>query len=149
MSPGLQKVAAMRRRQLLITRLPPHVEVIVYILMWWHKDDRSPREDSNISGPQGRIWLPMMSLEPPWKYASIDILHTLIRSPWGPWHHIDIPPPPQQVLSLLSRHIGWSNKSLRDCSNLKKRHVLTAAATHGRPLWNGFKLGKIVISKQA
>ena len=33
--------------------------------------------------------------------------------------------------------------AVRDCSDLKQRHILTAAGMHGGPLWNG--LGKIYL----
>jgi hypothetical protein len=58
------------------------------------------------------------------------------------------------VLSLLSRHLDRSNKvaAVRNCNDLKQV-ILTPAAIHGQPLWNGlgknYLLGKIVISKQA
>ena len=57
------------------------------------------------------------------------------QRPLGPQHHFDPP-------SLLLRHFDRPNKAaaVRDCSDLKQRHILTAAGMHGRPLWNG--LGK-------
>ncbi len=32
---------------------------------------------------RGRTWPAMLSLEPPWKVASMDTSHSLIRGPWG------------------------------------------------------------------
>jgi hypothetical protein len=47
------------------------------------------------------------------------------------------------VLLLDSCHFDRPNKAaaVRDSSEFKKRHILTAVANHGRSLWNG--LGKI------
>jgi hypothetical protein len=73
-------------------------------------------------------------IETAMKYASIDTPHTLFRDPWGPQHHFDAP-------SLLSRHFDQPNKAaaVRDCSDLKQRHILTASATYDRFLWNGLE----------
>ncbi len=67
-----------------------------------------------------------------------------------------------RVLFQDSRHSDQLNKADAgtDCSDLKKRHILTAAAIHDRPLfgmdWKKFnyclirpKFGTIVISKEA
>jgi hypothetical protein len=112
------------------------------------KDASIDTLNSLIRGPWGRqkyFWLnqryircrsrtrpPMVSWWPPWKDTSIDTPHTLIRGPWGPQHHIDTP-------SLLSRHFDQPNKAaaVRDCSDLKQRHILTAAAIHSQHLWKG------------
>jgi hypothetical protein len=56
-----------------------------------------------------------------------------------------MPPAPQWSPSLLSRHFDQPNNkaaAVRDCSDLKKWHILMVAAIHGLPLWNG--LGKII-----
>jgi hypothetical protein len=82
----LERAAAVRWRQLLITPLPPNVKVSVYSLMWWRKYEQigpPPWQNRGSSGRQCRTRSPMVSLEPPWKDASVDTPNTLIRGPWG------------------------------------------------------------------
>ncbi len=93
-------------------------------LLWWQRavlsaklwtawQDKDAAEDSDISGRLGLTRPPMMSLEPPWKSASIDNSHTLIRGPWSR----------QKLANLngdISRsYIGW-NKWL-DTSKMMNR----------------------------
>ncbi len=60
-----------------------------YCPFQWHKsvvvkNMMPPWENSDISGCRNWKHPPMVSLELPWKDASIDILHTLIRGLWAP-----------------------------------------------------------------
>ncbi len=78
----LERSAAVRWRHLLIT-FPQNVKVSVYSLMWWRKCGPIGPPPWENGGSSGRRCRTMVSLEPPWKDASIDTPNTLIRGSWG------------------------------------------------------------------
>ncbi len=59
-----------------------------------------PWKGGDKSGRRCRTWLPMVSLEPAWKDASIDTSNSLIRGPWG-----------RQNYFWLNRRNLWPPKS--------------------------------------
>ncbi len=152
--------------------------------MWWRKcGQKGPPtwQNGGSSGHRCRTRSPMVSLEPPWKDASVDTPNTLIKGPWGHQNYFlqnqrYLRPPMSNTAAdglietamqiCIYRHpthpdqrslrpptpfwcplstfgpFDRPNKAaaVRDWSDLKQRHILTAAGMHGRPLWNG--LGK-------
>ncbi len=79
----LERAAAVRRRQVLISPLPPTTrgQCVGWRICWpiWPL----PWKGGDISGRRCLTWPPMVSLEPAWKDASIDTSNSLIRGPWG------------------------------------------------------------------
>ncbi len=78
--------AAVRWRPLLITPLPPKCKgqcVQSNVMTQVRANRAAAVRKQRSSGRRCRMRSPMVSLEPPWKNASIDTPNTLIRGPWG------------------------------------------------------------------
>jgi hypothetical protein len=82
----LERAAAVRWRPLLITPLPPKCKgqcVQSNVMTQVRANRAAAVRKQRSSGRRCRTRSPMVSLEPPWKDASIDTPNTLIRGPWG------------------------------------------------------------------
>ncbi len=135
----LERAAAVRWRQLLITPFPPqNVKVNVYSLMWWRKCGPigpPPWENGGISGHRCRTRLPKMSLEPPWKDTATDgLLKTAmkIRIYKHPTHPDQRPLRPQTLFRhthTFSCQIHQYNRAapVRYCVDLLHSKIITGA----------------------